>query len=792
MKFPKMTSAATAAKYTVTHASGTTDKTLDQNTGTGTWVPLGAYTFKQGNDAKVQLFQNSGGVVVADAVKLVRDTSGDPVADQKRSFTYTYDANSNLTSITDGTPGTKADAYAIAYTGLNQVQKVTESLAGQEKKATSYTYDANGQPETVTHPDQFSKYTYDLRELVKTVSVGNSATDASPKVTSYAYTDRGQKLKETKANDNTVDYTYYLDGLVKTQTEKKANGTLVSQHAVAYDPNGNKLQDAGKKTDADTTSAYINVTADYTYDPSDRITGVTKTGVGTKTELYVYDDNANVISQTVKGVSSTFSYDRNRLLSATINGVGAGYSYDPFGRLESVIGGGKVVEHNTYDGFDHVVKHSMLQGDGSQLVASYTFDPLDRTTSKTAAGKVTDFSYLGLTDEVLSEEASGSVTASYQYSPWGQRLSQIRQSGGTEELGVYGYNTRGDVESVTTQTGDTRTTYGYTAYGSDDEAEFSGVDKPNVSDPAQEPYNPYRFNAKRWDVSSGTYDMGFRDYAPNLNRFTTRDMYNGALADMRLGVDPDTGNRYGFTGGNPVNRLEADGHMLCSQPGTNCERNYSEGGPLEEAEDTSMPGDTYHLGTTNGQSTPDGRTGFEDSSEPTPKPIPAWENLLGGITHTLLTGFTQVGGHGSTTGICGGLGGAYWVGYAEQGCFMVVQTSNGDYDIGFTESHGPAVGMGASGSLDVIYSNADSFKQLAGSGASVDAAAGPLLGVHALYGMAINSKDEKSLPDDWNNLFVPNSQGDPVWITGGGITLVTGLDLGAGTSYTTVYGASGW
>jgi hypothetical protein len=30
--------------------------------------------------------------------------------------------------------------------------------------------------------------------------------------------------------------------------------------------------------------------------------------------------------------------------------------------------------------------------------------------------------------------------------------------------------------------------------------------------------------------------MGFRDYNPGLNRFTTRDNYNGALADQNLGV----------------------------------------------------------------------------------------------------------------------------------------------------------------------------------------------------------------------------------------------------------------
>nr|WP_078490678.1 RHS repeat-associated core domain-containing protein [Streptomyces scopuliridis] len=72
----------------------------------------------------------------------------------------------------------------------------------------------------------------------------------------------------------------------------------------------------------------------------------------------------------------------------------------------------------------------------------------------------------------------------------------------------------------------------------------------------------YRYNSKCWDAQSGTYDMGFRDYSPGLNRFTTRDMYTGAPADMNLGVDPYTGNRYAFTGGNPTSFVELDGHLV--------------------------------------------------------------------------------------------------------------------------------------------------------------------------------------------------------------------------------------
>ncbi|WTS05310.1 DNRLRE domain-containing protein [Streptomyces sp. NBC_00117] len=564
VKYPKVTGAATAAKYTLTHGSGTVDKTVDQTASTGTWVSLGSYAFKQGNGAKLQLFQNSSGAVVADAVKLVRDTTGDPVADQKRSFGYVYDANGNLTSIGDATPGAEIDAYGAEYTGLNQVAKVTESLAGQQKKATSYTYDADGQPDTATHPDQFSKYTYDVRELVKSVSVGKNPTDADPKVTAYTYTDNGQKLKETKDNSNTVDYGYYLDGSVKSTTEKKGNGSIVASHTYAYDPNGNKAQDVAKKMNADDHAAYLSSTTDYTYDPADRLAKSVKTGTGAATETYVHDDNANVTNQTVQGITTAFAYDRNRLLTASTTGATANYNYDPYGRQESITTGGQIVQRSTYDGFDHVTKSETADTSGALQPTTYTFDPLDRTTSQTAKGKTTDYEYLGLSHQVLDEKVAGELTKSYQYSPWGERLSQIKYNGdGTTEDSYYGYNGHSDVETLTDSTGDTKATYGYTAYGSDDVSEFTGADKPDQADPTKEEYNPYRFNAKRWDAQSGTYDMGFRSYDPGLNRFTSRDMYNGALADMSLGADPYTSNRYAFTGGNPTSRVEYDGHDWC-------------------------------------------------------------------------------------------------------------------------------------------------------------------------------------------------------------------------------------
>ncbi|MGW6458219.1 DNRLRE domain-containing protein [Streptomyces sp. NPDC055078] len=561
VKYPQVSGAATAAKYTLTKADNTTtDITRNQSTGAGTWVSLGSFALTQGNKAKLQLSQNAAGAVVADAVKLVRTTTGE-TDDEKRTFAYAYDVNGNMTSIDDTSTGTKVDAYTVLYNALNRVSKVTEALAGQEKKSTSYTYDANGRPTTVTHPDQYAAYTYDLRDLVSTVSVGRSATDPAPKVSSYTYTARGLKLQETKANQNTLDHTYYLNGAVRTQIEKKPNGTLVSSHTYGYDANGNKAQDIARRMSADQHTSSLESTTDYTYDPADRLARSVRTGHGAGTDTYFHDDNANVVSQNVKGTATTFTYDRNRLASATASGATSAYSYDPFGRQNSVTRGGEVVERNVYDGFDHVTESQKRTPTGTMQSTTYAFDPLDRTASTTEGTRTTDYTYLGLSGEVLNEEVAGALSKSYQYSPWGERLSQVKHNtDGTTESGFYGYNSHSDVETLTDANGNAKATYGYSAYGSDDPGDFTGIDKPDPGNPAKDAYNPYRYNAKRWDASSGTYDMGFRDYSPGLNRFTSRDMYNGALADMGLGSDPYTGNRYAFTGGNPVSGVELDGH----------------------------------------------------------------------------------------------------------------------------------------------------------------------------------------------------------------------------------------
>ncbi|TMR08215.1 hypothetical protein ETD86_48805, partial [Nonomuraea turkmeniaca] len=561
---------ATNAKYTVKHQGGEANVTVDQTQNAGTWVEMGSYTFTTGTAHSVTLTDAANGAVAADAVKLVRDNTGESDA-EKKDFTYTYDPNANLTKIEDKSPTAKIDVWDITYTNLNQIDTIKEFLDDALKNTTSYAYNENSAVTVRTHDKTVATYGYDVRDMVNEVVNKKSASDTAPKTTRYTYTPRAERQSETKANGNTVTYDYFLSRVLRHSIEKKPNATVVAEHTIGYQGNLHRSSDHAKIQNADNPGAYLDHTYAYTYDPRDRIakTVKTPTGGGTaETETYSHDPNSNVWEQEVLGKKTTFVHDRNRLMTSVSDGSTSTYTYDPYGRLRTIQGGGKTREKYTYDGFDHVARHEKLGADGTtNTVTTYTYDPLDRTSSKTekegtATAKTTTYAYLGLSVEVLDEEVAGKLTKSFQYSPWGERLSQLKvKTDGSDESSYYGYNPHTDVEQITSESGDTRATYGYTAYGKNDDKLFTGVDKPDPIDPTtKEEYNPYRFNAKRWDNSTGMYDMGFRDYNPGLNRFLNLDTYNGALDDLSLGLDPWTSNRYAFTGGNPITNIELDGH----------------------------------------------------------------------------------------------------------------------------------------------------------------------------------------------------------------------------------------
>lgn len=184
--------------------------------------------------------------------------------------------------------------------------------------------------------------------------------------------------------------------VVRQDVQRRGSGSRVDDAVRQHRDRQQRIliehqQDIASKQNADDHAAYLNSTTNYTYDPAGRLAQAVKTGNGPDTETYVHDDNGNVISQTIGGATTTYTYNRNRLISSAAGGQNAGYNYDPYGRLDTVTSAGQILSHNTYDGFDHIVQATTTNSAGTSQTTSYTFDPLDRTTSQTTSGKTTDY-----------------------------------------------------------------------------------------------------------------------------------------------------------------------------------------------------------------------------------------------------------------------------------------------------------------------------------------------------------------------------------------------------------------
>jgi RHS repeat-associated protein len=589
VKYPVVSGAATNAQYTVSYNGGsqtaTVSKDQTQDNG-GNWISLGTYALTAGaKNQTVSLAENSGGIVVADAVQIVRDNSADTNV-ATHGYGYTYDADGNQIGITDSSHGATVNTYVMAYDQDDRNTSVTEENVAADGSistvhATTYGYDAASNLTAQTHDGAPSSYDYNsLNELV-TETDAKSSSDTDPQVTKFAYNPAGQVASVGKPNGNTVTSSYYANELLYQQTEKTSGGTLVSSHQHAYDPDGNQSQDMEQLQSADSGGGYLSHTLTYTYDPMDQVDTVTTDG--TVTESYTHDANNNVTSQAITdpatNVTTTTDYGFNlgQLQTVSTGGTTASYNYDPFGRLDTVTADGQTIESNTYDGFDNITATSQFDtSTGGMDTTTYDYDSLNRQTSQTtsagtSAAQTTSYAYLGLSPNLVSEQDPGGEVKTYDYTPGGQRLSQdITGGSGPPGYGYYSYNSHNDVEAVTGSTGDTTATYGYTAYGAPIKSMFSGQDENNAtSSPTSTttPYNSYRFNAMRWDSTTGQYDMGFRTYDPGLNQFLSRDMYDGALANTGLTTDPFTGSPYAFGAGNPVTNIEYNGHMLAAPSG---------------------------------------------------------------------------------------------------------------------------------------------------------------------------------------------------------------------------------
>jgi YD repeat-containing protein len=379
-----------------------------------------------------------------------------------RTLSKVADAVGRTQSITN--PLGQTAAYQ--YTPLNQIAQITDPLNGQ----TSLTYDPNGNLLTLvdalgsTHT---TTYTYDNMDRVATRkdALGNSEsyqydlngnltqfTDRRGKVTTFQYDAVNRRIfagfgtTAGPSYESTINYSYdagnrliqvvdsitgaisrSYDGLDRLTSEVSPRGSV----SYSYDA-------AGRRT---SMSVGGQSAVSYSYDNANRLTQISQ---GSANVSFGYDNDSRRTSTTLPdGVSMNYGYDAASELTGITYTLGSNtlgaltYAYDLAGR-RTVVGGSyartgtpQAVISATYN-----VNNQLTNWKGTNL----TYDANGNLTND---GSFAFWIFLlegsdtwNARNQLVS--ISGGVSASFQYDPFGRRVSKT--IGGTTQFLYDGAN----------------------------------------------------------------------------------------------------------------------------------------------------------------------------------------------------------------------------------------------------------------------------------------------------------------------------------------------------------------
>ena len=430
-----------------------------------------------------------------------------------KSITYTYNTLDRLTGYADGnsTATYSYDAKQLRQTGQS-VNYGTFSLA------TSTSYNTLGQKSSLTYPDG-AKYSYTYNTNNQLSSVNLPTGFGSITFNSYTWTVPAQ----ITLPGGTIRNQSY-DGLLRLKdlNVKDPGQSQVLSYQYNYDLTSNITT---KATEAGTTS--------YGYDTLDHLTSASYSGSTQTNETYTYDGIANRLTDS-KTAAATWVYDTNNQLTSAGTKT---YTYDANGNTTNQTDSANPANTRNYV-YDTDNRLIEVRNSSNALIAAYSYDPFGRRLSKDAGTSKTYYFYNeeGL---IAEADATGQLTKSYGYAP-GSTFSTnpLWQKSGTAYY-TYQNDHLGTPQKLLSQSGAVVWSATYDAFG-----------KATVN-PASTISNNLRFPGQYFDVETGLHYNWHRYYDSGTGRYVTSDPIG-----LKGGI-----NIYTYVYQNPVLSIDPTGEL---------------------------------------------------------------------------------------------------------------------------------------------------------------------------------------------------------------------------------------
>jgi RHS repeat-associated protein len=420
---------------------------------------------------------------------------------------FKYLCGTKLESITKG-------PESITY-GYDGKLIISEIASGTLNQSLDYTYNNDFDVSSFTYAGQTESYSYDNDGLLIAAGGFNITRNA----------DNG--LPEAVAGGSlNLARTFNGYGEVDTQSHIVSGQNAISW-ALTRDNTGRIV---GKtETIGDVTANYA-----YTYDAMGRLLTVTING--NLVESYTHDLSGTRLSETntLRGFAGrSFSYsDEDHLLTAG----DVRYEYDPDGFLTNKANLTNPTEKTlyVYSSRGELLKVTLPNG----TVVEYVHDPLGRRIAKKVNGAIVEkYLWQGMTRLLAVYDGDGNLLMRFGYAD-----ERVPVAVTAEGVNYYlAYDQVGSLRAVADSAGNVVKRIDYDSFGN------------IIADSNPEFRMPFGFAGGLYDPDTELVRFGFRDYDPDVGRWTTKDPIFFAGGDTDL---------YGYCISNPVNFIDPDGMRL--------------------------------------------------------------------------------------------------------------------------------------------------------------------------------------------------------------------------------------